>query len=68
MIPIKEYYCEDTPTYEELKVAHDICIYEHCIVHLKWFIKYNGWNDRYVHKDTDIEKLNESLKHIIYGI
>ena len=40
MIPIKEFYTESTPTYEELKEAKEITVNENCIVHLKWFIQY----------------------------
>lgn len=42
MIQIKDYYCESTPTYDELVQA------KHCIVHLKWFVEYSGWYDRYI--------------------
>jgi hypothetical protein len=68
MIPIKEYYCNNTPSWEEIQEAHNMAVKEDCVVHLNWFVQYNGWNDRYIMKDTDIEKLNNSLRHIIYGI
>lgn len=68
MIPIKEYYCENTPTLEEIQEARNMAIHEDCLVHLNWFVEYNGWNDRYVRKDTNIEKLNDELRHILYGI
>lgn len=68
MIPIKEYYCDNTPSWEEIQEAYNMAVNDNCVVHLNWFVQYNGWNDRYITKDTDIEKLNHNLRHIIYGI
>lgn len=68
MIPIKEYYCDNTPSLEEIQEAYNMAVNDNCVVHLNWFVQYNGWNDRYITKDTDIEKLNHNLRHIVYGI
>ena len=68
MTPIKDYYCESTPTEEELKESLNIAINENCVVHLKWFVRYDGWYDRYIHKNTNIEEMNKQLRHIIYGM
>jgi len=68
MIPIKEFYTESTPTYEELKSAKELAINENCVVHLNWYVQYNGWNDRYIYQTTDIEEMNNRLRHIIYGM
>ena len=69
MIEVKEYYCgTSTPTLEYLKSARHTCIFNDCIVRLTWFIEYNGWNQRYITKDTDVEKLNEELDNIVYPI
>lgn len=68
MIPIKNFYCNSTPKEEELKEALQIATDENCVVCLKWFVKYNSWFDRYIHKDTDIEEMNNRLRHIVYGL
>ena len=68
MIPIKDFYTENTPTYEELKEAKEIAINENCVTHLKWFVKYSGWHDRYIYQNTDIEEVNNYLRHIVYGM
>ena len=68
MIPIKVFYTESTPTKEELEESLKIAKIDDCVVQLKWFVQYSGWHDRYIHKDTDIEKRNEQLRHIIYGM
>ncbi len=68
MIPIKYFYCDGTPTEEELKEAFKLANDENCVVCLKWFVQYNGWFERYVHKDTNIEEMNNRLRHIVYGM
>ena len=68
MKPIKEYYCDKTPTHDELLAAHNTCMMDNCIVKLCWYINFHGWEERYIFEDTDIEKLNDSLRHIVYGL
>lgn len=68
MKSIKEYYCDNTPTEEELKTSLNICKRHKCVVKLCWFIKYNGWNYQYICEDSDIEKINDSLRHVVYGL
>lgn len=68
MTPLKSFVTNATPTWEELQEAKKIAEEEKCVVELKWFVKYNGWFNRYIYEDTDIEKMNEYLRHIIYGM
>lgn len=68
MIPIKYFYCDGTPLEEELKEALKLANDENCVVCLKWFVQYNGWLERYIHKDTNIEEMNNRLRHIVYGM
>ena len=68
MIELKSFVVDSTPKKEELEEAQKIAIEQNCIVELKWFVQYSGWHNRYINKDTDIEKLNEQLRHIIYGL
>jgi hypothetical protein len=68
MINVKEYLTELTPTKKEIEQSIFICKNEHCVVHLRWFIQYSGWYDRYIREDDDPEKIYEILHNTIYGI
>jgi len=60
--------CDHTPTIEEVKESLDIANKENCIVHLKWYIPYNGWNEYYIRKDDDIDEIMKRFSNIIYGL
>ena len=67
MRPIKDFWCEYTPTDEEIKEAIKIASESDCVVILRWFVNYNGYYKRVITKETDFEKLKNGLPKI-YGM
>ena len=57
MKPIQDFWCDYTPTDEELKDAIRIASENDCVVILRWFVEYNGDYRRVITKDSDFEKL-----------
>jgi len=68
MIPIKEYFCENIPTEKEIKRAYEIANENMCMVNLKWFVSYNGWNERYIHPNSNLDEVMNSIKNTVYAI
>lgn len=65
---VKEYLCDNsTPSDEEVKDCIRIAKEEDCVVKMKWYFPYNGWNERYIKKDMTFEEVNDSLP-TIYGV
>ena len=65
--PIKEFWCNGHPSKDDLQECIEIANKEDCIIHLKWFIQYNGWNDRYIHPNSNLEEILDKLPKI-YGV
>ena len=65
--PVKEFIADRHPSKEDLQKCIDIADSENCIIHLKWFIQYNGWNDRYIHPGAKLEEILDRLPKV-YGI
>ena len=68
MIPVKEFWTNGTPNHEELVAASEMAMKEDCVVRLKWFVQYDGWYERYVFWNTNIEEMENDLKNIVYGL
>ena len=67
MRPIKDFWCDHTPTEDEVKEAIRIASESDCVVVLRWFVNYNGHYKRVITKDTNFEKLMNGLPRI-YGM
>jgi len=65
--PVKEFISDSHPSKEDIQKCIDIADSEKCIIHLKWFIQYNGWNDRYIHPGAKLEEILDRLPKV-YGI
>ena len=65
--PVKEYISNGHPSDEDIQQCIDIANSQNCIIHLKWFIQYNGWNDRYIYPGSNLEETLDRLPKI-YGI
>lgn len=68
IIPIKEYLTELTPTLEDIKESILLAKKNNCIIHLKWFIEYSGWYDRYIRSTDNAEEVYQILHNRIYGV
>lgn len=64
---VKEFISDNHPSKEDLQKCIDIANSENCIIHLKWFIQYNGWNDRYIYPEDKLEEILDRLPKV-YGI
>lgn len=67
MRPIKDYWCDNTPTDDEIKAAINIASKDDCVVILRWFVEYNGDYRRVITKDNTFEEVKASLPRV-YGM
>ena len=58
---LKTYVCECTPKDEEITSAIETAKREDCFVRLEWFVKYNGWHNIMLDKNSDIETTKSKL-------
>lgn len=65
--PIKEFLSEGHPSIDDICECLEVANTENCVVHLKWFIPYNGWNDRYIRPGERADKIVDALPKI-YGV
>ena len=67
MKQIRSFWCDYTPTDDEVKEAIQIASDFNCVVILRWFIKYYGDYRRVITKDSDFEEVKRGLPRI-YGM
>ena len=67
MRPIKEYWCDNSPKYEDIINAHSVCCTIDCVIILRWFVKYNGHHKLIIKKEDNIEDLWNQVPKI-YGV
>ena len=51
MLTIEAYWCEATPTLEDIKTAYDIVKSSGVAVKIEWSVKYNGAYSRIITKE-----------------
>ena len=68
LTPIKTFYIEGTPNYEEIVEARNVAEHECCVVELRWMPHImTGWYHEYIFKDSDPLEIYEKLPKV-YGI
>ena len=67
MKPFKHYYCEHPPTDDEIKQALHIVHYEHCVLFLHWFVKFNGFYKVFIDENTTFDEVKSRLPKF-YGM
>ena len=54
---VAEYNCP--PTKEDIAEAIDVAKNNHCIVSIRWNMKYSGSYQRYIYEDDDVDDVYE---------
>ena len=68
LTPIKTFYIEGAPSYEEIVEARSIAESECCVVELHWLPHiFAGWYHEYVFSDSDPQEIYDKLPKV-YGI
>jgi len=67
MKPIENYYCEGSPSDEEICEAMEIASEKICVVWLHWFVKYNGWYKAIVKPTSTFDDVKIQIP-TIYGM
>jgi len=71
MIPIEFYWCEETPTLDDVKFAYER-VRQGVVVMIKWWVRYSGHYEKIVTPETikdmdEITYFNEIIPHC-YGV
>jgi hypothetical protein len=68
LTPIKTFYVEGAPSYEEIVEARDTAQREYCVVELRWLPDiFAGWYHEYVFNDSDPQEIYDNLPRV-YGL
>lgn len=65
---LKDYWCDSTPTDEEIEEAISIASADDCVVNLQWFVKYNGYYRAVITKDDTLEYIKQRFIPRMYGM
>ncbi len=65
---MKDYWCDRTPTDEEIKEAISIASADDCVVNLQWFVAYNGYYRAVITKYDTLEHIKQRFIPRKYGL
>ena len=66
--PIKTFYVENIPSYEDYCKARDVARDENCVVELRWRPNIRaGWYHEYVFENSDPAELGTQTPRV-YGV